>query len=95
MFSHYSEQNSVGLIVRNKNLFIHFLLVNLGGTAGLLVGGSLLSLVEMLYYFLVRPVWEAVRSRRPHSHIHSEHHLDSCYNRSLQIRVPQLIRVQV
>ncbi|XP_021933418.1 sodium channel protein Nach-like isoform X2 [Zootermopsis nevadensis] len=51
-------------IVRNKVDMV----VNMGGTAGLLVGGSILSVVEILYYFLVRPVWEAVHSHTSVSH---------------------------
>ncbi|PNF15837.1 hypothetical protein B7P43_G09894 [Cryptotermes secundus] len=61
--------------------------VNLGGTAGLLVGGSILSLGEILYYFFIRPVWEAVHSHRPRLPTPSEPHLGSRCNRSLPIRL--------
>lgn len=39
--------------------FIFFIIVSvsIGGTAGLFVGASLLSFVEIFYYFIVRPLY--------------------------------------
>lgn len=43
------------------------LVVSIGGTAGLFVGASLLSFVEIFYYFIVRPYYR-IRSE-PENHL--------------------------
>lgn len=41
------------------------LVVSMGGTAGLFVGASLLSFVEIFYYFIVRPCSRIRNKRKP------------------------------
>lgn len=40
------------------------LVVSIGGTAGLFVGASLLSFVEIFYYFVVRPCYRIRKEQR-------------------------------
>lgn len=38
--------------------------VSMGGTAALFMGASLLSFVEILYYFIPRAMWDTYLSRK-------------------------------
>jgi hypothetical protein len=58
----------------------------LGGTAGLFVGASLLSVAEVLFYLLVRPIWERIGTDSSTTQsIPSEPHIGSTYEKSLSI----------
>ncbi|PSN43586.1 hypothetical protein C0J52_16722 [Blattella germanica] len=63
------------------------MVVNLGGTAGLFVGASILSLVEMLFYLLIRPIWERIASGKEPTSLHHppEPHKGSTFENSLPV----------
>lgn len=41
-----------------------YCLVSIGGSAGLFVGASMLSFVEIVYYFTIRALWNKVIKKR-------------------------------
>ena len=65
-----------------KNCFT----VSLGGTAGLFVGASLLSVAEVIFFLLVHPICKRIRTGSSSSRrIPSEPHMGSTYENSQSI----------
>lgn len=62
------QRNTVSVANVNYNTYCSFKLnifvVSMGGTAGLFMGASLLSFVEVLYYFFPKALWDIYISRR-------------------------------
>lgn len=50
------------------------LVVSMGGTAGLFVGASLLSFVEIFYYFIVRPCYHKRNTQKPTPNEQHDYH---------------------